>query len=271
LAYGHQVPVRLIATDLDGTFFGPDHLPEARTITALNAVQAAGIVCVAISGRGHRDGLTRVTSNGAEFDWFIGSNGGHRLNIRSGEMEEHLVFNETDIIEFRRRLSDHDPDLAFGWTTAEDHYWEQPFLDIHPMKLDGRFRAGSHRIVDTAPPGVDKAFVAHPELLNVELLTHVEPHVDPRHHVTTSGVDFVEMTPNGADKGAALARLCSRLDIVAEEVIAFGDNYNDLTMLEWAGRGVAMGNALDRVKETADEVTYSNVEFGVARVLEELV
>ena len=65
------------------------------------------------------------------------------------------------------------------------------------------------------------------------------------------------MTPNGADKGAALARLCSRLDIVAEEVIAFGDNYNDLTMLEWAGRGVAMGNALDRVKETADEVTYS--------------
>ena len=42
-------------------------------------------------------------------------------------------------------------------------------------------------------------------------------------------------------------------------------------MLEWAGRGIAMGNALDRVKETADEVTYTNIEFGVARVLEDLV
>ena len=58
---------------------------------------------------------------------------------------------------------------------------------------------------------------------------------------------------------------------MAEEVVAFGDNHNDLTMLEWAGRGVAMANALDRVKETADEVTSTNVEFGVARVLEELV
>lgn len=265
------MPVRLVATDLDGTFFGSDHLPEARTVAALNAVQSAGIICVAISGRGHRDGLGRATSNGADFDWFIGSNGGHRLNIRSGEMEEHLLFDDVDIVEFRRRLAEHDPDLAFGWTTADRQHWEQPFLDIHPMKLDGQIRADGHRIVDTAPSSVDKAFVAHPELSNVELLTHVEPHVDSRHHLTTSGVDFVEMTPNGADKGAALARLCARLDIVAEEVVAFGDNHNDLTMLEWAGRGVAMANALDRVKETADEVTSTNVEFGVARVLEELV
>lgn len=271
MAYGHPVPVRLVATDLDGTFFGPGHLPEARTIAALNAVQAAGIVCVAISGRGHRGGLSRATSGGAEFDWFVGSNGGHRLNIRSGEVEEHLHFDDADIVEFRRRLSDHDADLAYGWTTADGQHWEPPFLDIHPMKLDGQARAHGNCIVHTAPPAVDKAFVAHPELSNVELLAHVEPHVDPLHHITTSGVDFIEMTPNGADKGAALARLCARLDIVAEEVIAFGDNHNDLTMLEWAGRGIAMGNALDRVRATADEVTSTNVEFGVARVLEELV
>ena len=58
---------------------------------------------------------------------------------------------------------------------------------------------------------------------------------------------------------------------MAEEVVAFGDNLNDLTMLEWAGRGVAMGNALDEVKAIADETTSTNIDFGVARILEELV
>ena len=98
----------------------------------------------------------------------------------------------------------------------------------------------------------------------------LQPHVG-HHHATSSGINFAEVTPHGADKGTALARLCAQLDIVAEEVVAFGDNLNDLTMLEWAGRGVAMGNALDEVKAVADETTSTNVEFGVARILEELV
>ena len=54
-------------------------------------------------------------------------------------------------------------------------------------------------------------------------------------------------------------------------MVAFGDNLNDLTMIEWAGRGIAMANAAEPVQAIADEVTSTNVEFGVARVLEELV
>ena len=113
-------------------------------------------------------------------------------------------------------------------------------------------------------------FVAHPDLGHGSLIDHLQPHVGD-HHATSSGINFAEVTPEGADKGAALSRLCAQLEIVPEEVIAFGDNLNDLTMLEWAGRGIAMGNALDEVKEIADEVTSTNVEFGVARILEELV
>ena len=54
-------------------------------------------------------------------------------------------------------------------------------------------------------------------------------------------------------------------------MIAFGDNLNDLTMLAWAGRGIAMADAPEAVKDIADEVTSTTAEFGVARVLEELV
>ena len=60
-----------------------------------------------------------------------------------------------------------------------------------------------------------------------------------------------------------------RLEVLRVDLI--GDNLNDLTMIEWAGRGVAMGNAEDAVKDIADEVTSTNVDFGVARILEELV
>ena len=68
-----------------------------------------------------------------------------------------------------------------------------------------------------------------------------------------------------------MARLCDKLDIAASQVIAFGDNNNDLPMLEWAGRSYAMANATPDARAVADEVTSSNVEFGVAVVLEALL
>ena len=61
------------------------------------------------------------------------------------------------------------------------------------------------------------------------------------------------------------------MGIKQEEVIAFGDGYNDLSMIEYAGKGVAMANAVDGVKEKADEVTLSNDEDGIAYMLSKLI
>ena len=264
------MPVRLVASDLDGTFFGPAHVPEARTVSALNAVQAAGIICVAVTGRSHMDGARLATSTGAEFDWFIGSNGGHRLNLRTRELEERLLFEDGVVAELRAALVAVYPDLAFGYEANDQLLWEPAFLDLYPTRLGGEPR-GVHPSTTEVPDNVGKVFVAHPALHERTLIETLQPHVPEQHHLTSSGIDFAELTPHGADKGSALARLCTQLDIVAEEVIAFGDNLNDLTMIEWAGRGVAMANGQDVVKDLADEVTSTNVEFGVARVLEELV
>ena len=65
--------------------------------------------------------------------------------------------------------------------------------------------------------------------------------------------------------------MCARLGVAAEEVIAFGDNHNDIAMVTWAGRGIAMGNAHPALLAAVDEQTVSNVEDGVAKVLETLV
>ena len=72
------------------------------------------------------------------------------------------------------------------------------------------------------------------------------------------------------DKSRALRETFAALGIDRAEVIAFGDAQNDRTMLEWAGVGVAMGNAVDEVKAAADHVTLSNDEDGIAVALEEL-
>lgn len=78
---------------------------------------------------------------------------------------------------------------------------------------------------------------------------------------------FLECVPCGIDKAASLARLIKELGLKREETIAVGDGYNDLSMIEYAGLGVAMANAASEVKAKADFVTLSNEEDGVAHVL----
>lgn len=88
--------------------------------------------------------------------------------------------------------------------------------------------------------------------------------------ITSSGDINLEFNDPKAQKGIALQKLAERLDIPMQDVVAVGDNWNDVSMLKMAGLGVAMGNAADGIKEIADDVTTSNNEDGVARVIEEV-
>ena len=76
--------------------------------------------------------------------------------------------------------------------------------------------------------------------------------------------------PQGIDKARSLERLLSSLSLKKENLLAFGDGYNDISMLRYAGLGVAMANASEEVKKAANRITLSNDEDGVARILEEL-
>jgi hydroxymethylpyrimidine pyrophosphatase-like HAD family hydrolase len=82
---------------------------------------------------------------------------------------------------------------------------------------------------------------------------------------------LLEISAAGVSKGAGLAMVCAARGVDAGEVVVFGDMPNDLTMLTWAGRGVAMGNADPVVTAAADEVTLSHQQDGVAAVLERLL
>ena len=82
---------------------------------------------------------------------------------------------------------------------------------------------------------------------------------------------FLEIFPRGVDKGTALQAVCDALAIPAEKAIAFGDHEMDIPMLKKAGLGIAMGNAVDSLKEAADVVTRTNDEAGVAWALNRIL
>jgi hydroxymethylpyrimidine pyrophosphatase-like HAD family hydrolase len=89
--------------------------------------------------------------------------------------------------------------------------------------------------------------------------------------VTHSGAPFVELSASGVTKAWALEAFCTDLGIRADEVVAFGDAPNDVPMLRWAGRGIAVANAHPAVLAAADAVTLTNDADGVAIVVEQLL
>lgn len=117
-----------------------------------------------------------------------------------------------------------------------------------------------------------KLFVAKPDL-DIEEFYAVARAVVPAPigEVTYAGLGFLEICPTGVTKAAGLAVVCDVVGVSASDVLAFGDMPNDVPMLAWAGRGVAVANAHPELKAVADEVTRSNDEDGVASYLAALL
>lgn len=91
------------------------------------------------------------------------------------------------------------------------------------------------------------------------------------YEVSSSGGDNIEVMPKGVDKGYGVNKLAEHLNIPKEAVICIGDNENDLSMIEYAGMGIAMGNSTPEVLEKADDITLTNDESGVAKAVQKYI
>ena len=78
---------------------------------------------------------------------------------------------------------------------------------------------------------------------------------------------YFEFTAKGIDKAKALDTVLTPMGYKREEIIAFGDGHNDISIIKYAGIGIAMDNAVDVLKKVADEITFSNDEDGIAHIL----
>lgn len=260
-------PVRLVASDLDGTLLGLGDVVSDRTRAAIRAVHEAGIHVVAATGRSQWTAAPLVEP--AEgLDLAVCSNGASLYDVRSEASLASYPIADDVLDEVLRTLAEARPGCHFGWETDEGLHYDERFLE-HSGFLG---RAPSEPLgVGERPAPIRKLMIGHPDVQHYALLDALLPLMPAGAVASTSGAPFVEVTGAGIDKAFGVRQVCDRLGITAEEVLAFGDNHNDVALLRWAGRGVAMGNAQEAVRAAVDEVTLSHVEDGVAVVLETLL
>ncbi len=260
-------PSFVVATDLDGTLLRSDGTVSDRTRQALAAAEEAGALVAFVTGRPPR-WMAAVAEATGHRGLAVCANGALVYDLAREEVVRSDVMDVGAAAEVVEALRDAIPGVAFAAERLDGFR--------HEAAYRMRYDLATARLVEDA------------ELLDaplVKLLVRLEGDFDPddlmaravevvgaRATVTRSAPDgLLELSASSVTKASGLARLVEDVGAGSHDVTAFGDMPNDLPLLEWAGWAVAVANAHPTVRELADEVSTSNDEDGVARVVERLV
>ncbi|GAA1391851.1 HAD family hydrolase [Luteococcus peritonei] len=272
-------PLRLVATDLDGTLLRSDRTVNAWTRSVLDACRARDVLVVPVTARqpvslrpiAEQCGMDET----AEHGWALCSNGALGINLVSGEVLFERLLAVDVATTLAEALAVDLPEVRFvavrdrgdAFVAQEGYAAMASFTDHHRDPASMGAAALSEVL---AEPNL-KLVLRHPQLAPAELLARVQAlgleGVEP----TVSGADFVEVSAAGVTKATGLALLCEGLGIQADQVAAFGDAHNDIAMLRWAGTSYAMDHADDEVKAAATGVAGDHDDDGVARTLMDLM
>lgn len=266
--YGSAMGIRVVAVDMDGTFLRPDMTFDADRFNAIRRrMDAAGVRFVVASGNQYwqlssfippDSGVAYVSENGH----FVYDHGDDKPSW-AAELPTDVAHRMIEVL-----LDQEHPYLVCAPTGA---YAPSTILADHEAMLRQFYyrldlvedvRTVADDVVKAAllTPGSDPLLVA--DRLGAALGGAMTPVV--------SGPQDIDLNVPGVNKATGLGHLLEQWNIDWADVIAFGDNHNDLEMLQAAGHAVAMGNAREAVLEVADEVAPLNHEDGVLEVLDRL-
>nr|WP_205862295.1 HAD family hydrolase [Planosporangium thailandense] len=264
--------MRLVATDLDGTLVRNDFTIGARSLAALERVQALGGAVVLVTGRPIR-WLHTVYEYLPIQPLAVVANGAAVYDPVADSILQATPLSPDAIAEACGRLRAAVPGVRFAVETDGGRVMlHEPEYEIGGWEVTG---SSGVRCVDpveiTAQPAVKLLVNAgrQPADAFTSLVADVLDGVAEATHSSSSGI--VEVSAVGVTKAAGLAWVADRFGVAPHEVVAFGDMPNDLPMFAWAGRGVAMANAHPSVLAAADHVTGGNDADGVAAFLENLL
>jgi Cof subfamily protein (haloacid dehalogenase superfamily) len=265
-----DTPIRLVATDLDGTLVHSDGTVTARTRAALVAAEEAGLDVVFVTGRPLR-WAAQVFEHVGGHGLAVVSNGALVWGVAADAPYLSRPIPAEATMAVAERLRDVLPAVRFATETVNGWSME-PGYAAHPEDDgSGRTPRRTAPISELAAEPVLKLLGLCPGRDPDELVAIAEQAVGDLATVTHSSFPLLEISARGVTKASTLALLCERRGITAEEVVALGDMPNDLPMLTWAGTSYAMANAHPAVREAAAHVTASNDDDGVAQVLEALL
>jgi Cof subfamily protein (haloacid dehalogenase superfamily) len=263
---------KMIVLDLDDTLLRDDLTISPRTQQSLMEAQEAGVKVVLASGR-PTSAMLPIADELClkEYGSFILSfNGGKIINCQTGDewFSSSLPIKTVhQLYEISQREN-----VWIHTYVGETIIVEEPnqYTDIEGelTKLD--IKVVDSFINSVTEPVVKVLMLAEPSILAI-VEKKLQKELAGSLSIVRSKPFFLEFTRAGVTKGTSLDSLIQQLGISRDEVIAIGDSNNDLSMIQFAGLGVAMGNASEAIKAQADFVTDTNMNDGVAKVVEEFI
>ena len=275
--------LRVIIMDVDGTLTNSKKIITKKTKDALIKAQEAGVLLIIASGR-PTSGLTDFAKElkmDENHGLLVSFNGSKVVDCQTNE----VLFNETMSVEQGQAVLEHmknfnvKPMIDKGdYMFVNDvfnsyiQYEGKPFNVIQYESRGGKFKlCEKEDLAAFADYPLNKILTAgDPEYLQEHYKEMMEPFKDTLNCMFT-GPFYFEFTAQGIDKAKALDTVLIPMGYKREEMIAFGDGQNDISLIKYAGIGVAMANAVDDLKAAADKVTLSNEEDGIAYALNEYI
>jgi Cof subfamily protein (haloacid dehalogenase superfamily) len=268
--------IRLVVTDIDGTIAGESNQVSQRVRAAIKGLQAKGIQVAIATGRMYKSALRFHQDIGADLP-IIAYQGAWIQDAKTQKVHRHLAVSKDCALELldhfeqpelRSILSVHfyvnDKLYVREITDLSKAYGERTQVTPHPV---GDLR---NLLSDHQPTKV-LALCDDSELIE-NLLQTLKPKFVNQLYLTKSVATFFEATHPQVNKGTAVKFLAEEiLGLKPENVMTIGDNFNDVEMLEYAGLGVAMGNAPAKVKEFGDWIAPSVEEDGAAVAIEKFL
>ena len=267
------MPYKLLVLDLDGTLTNNRKEITAHTLATLLKAQEKGLKIVLASGR-PTYGVAPL-ANKLQMDkyegYILSYNGGEIIDWKTGElMYKNLLNNE--VLPYLYQCAK-DNDFAIVTYDGEFVLTENP--EDEYVKKEAHLNAMKIKKVDNFLEAIRhpiaKCLIVGEQNRLAQLEKEMHEHLKDEMGVFRSEPYFLELVPKGIDKAKSLSVLLDETGMTKEEMIAVGDGFNDLSMIKYAGLGVAMANAQEVVKENADFITLSNEEDGVAHVVDKYI
>ena len=259
--------LRLVASDIDGTLIHTDGTLSKRTIGVLAALPVPAVL---VTGRPVR-WMRQLYDQMPEPLPAVCANGAVVYDPDTDEVLRAAPLDVDVLLDVTKRLREAVPDIALAVEVEDGRsFWHEKAWPLQHQIEHHSMRLLSTPEELTSVPAVKllaRSASSAPDDF-YEMVSRTLGGVAETTH--SSSAALVEISASGVTKAAGLAWLCEREGISAEDVVAFGDMPNDIPMLSWVGRAVAMGNAHPAVVAVADEVTGTNDEDGVALYLRDL-
>lgn len=261
---------KLVAVDMDGTLLTPKLEISKKTVKTINKVIEKGVIFTLSTGRMYLAAIPFANMLNLDVP-IITCNGALTKCSKTGKVYEEKIIDKehsSEIIKYCEKFG-----LSVSIYMEDDIYIKRNSenIDIH-LQLDH----AKPQIVEDFDHLLDGSIIKI--MFNSSDKYDLELHTRKLYELYKEKLNFyfslphfVEIVHKKANKRNALENIAIKFNIKREEIIAIGDNFNDMDMIEYAGLGVAMGNAPDYLKEAADFVTHSNDEDGVRHVLERFI